>query len=141
MSAILGREGMTRSDNFDCEYAQIATDGYTALDLLNVMQRSMHEMTIRAHGDSDSTLTLQDFKKAQQGYTPVSLRNIQSQEGTKVSWEDIGGDYFLDLPFNSVRARRSQGNADSNARMACKICCHFCIMSFAPSIRVRYYVI
>ena len=71
---------MVCDDNFDYEYAQIATDGYTSSDLHNIIQRSMHEMMIRTFQDSKSnaSFTLEDFKKAQQDYTPVSLRTDYS---------------------------------------------------------------
>ncbi|WFD36274.1 Peroxisome biosynthesis protein pex1 [Malassezia cuniculi] len=65
------------------------TDGYLAVDLNTLVERALHQATIRCPGD-ELALTMDDFAAARDGFTPLSLRNVHLEQSS-VSWADIGG--------------------------------------------------
>ncbi|CAG8648273.1 4579_t:CDS:10, partial [Paraglomus occultum] len=77
-----------------------STDGYLAADLKSLVERTIHEGVVRqinarytGEGEpslDDGELTEDDFKKAQDGFVPVSLRGVKLQTSS-VNWSDIGG--------------------------------------------------
>ena len=67
------------------------TDGYHVADLKMLTDRAVHEATIRCVLDSrDIMLDMCDFDRAQEGYTPLSLRDVKL-ETSATEWTDIGG--------------------------------------------------
>ena len=81
-----------------------STDGYLAADLKSVVERAIHEGVVRqlnarytGEGElslDNGELTEDDFKKAQEGFVPVSLRGVKLQTSS-VNWSDIGGTQSL----------------------------------------------
>ena len=69
-----------------------STDGYNAADLRTLVHRAMHQCAIRCARDTgaDPALQTEDFRRAQDDYTPLSLRNVKLQSST-TEWADIGG--------------------------------------------------
>lgn len=65
------------------------TEGYMAVDLCTIVERALHQATIRCPA-GDLELTMEDFAAAREGFTPLSLRNVHLEQST-VSWADIGG--------------------------------------------------
>ena len=92
-------------------YVSIATktEGYSLQDLLDLTNRALHKATIRMANETEAevcitvqllntTLTpdkihlqMIDFELAQNGYTPLSLRDVKLQK-SDVEWADIGGE-------------------------------------------------
>ncbi|KAI0280178.1 AAA-domain-containing protein [Russula aff. rugulosa BPL654] len=67
------------------------TEGYSATDLQDLVARAVHQAVVRSSGDNDKVfLTAADFKAAQVGFVPLSLRDVPLQKST-VEWADIGG--------------------------------------------------
>ena len=67
------------------------TDGYHVADLKMLTDRAVHEATIRCVLDSrDILLDMCDFDRAQEGYTPLSLRDVKLEQSA-TEWADIGG--------------------------------------------------
>lgn len=71
------------------------TEGYLAADLKALIERAVHEGTVRsiktAEDDNAKLQLLQeDFGKAQQDFVPSSLRGVKLQS-SGVQWSDIGG--------------------------------------------------
>ncbi|KAJ7072576.1 P-loop containing nucleoside triphosphate hydrolase protein [Mycena amicta] len=74
-------------------YAAISTqtEGYSAVDLQDLVARAVHQMAMRSSSDhSPPLLTPKDFELAQVDFVPLSLRETKLQK-SDVSWEDIGG--------------------------------------------------
>ncbi|ORZ02500.1 P-loop containing nucleoside triphosphate hydrolase protein, partial [Syncephalastrum racemosum] len=71
------------------------TEGYLAADLKALIERAVHEGTVRSiktAEDDNAKLQLmqEDFGKAQQDFVPSSLRGVKLQS-SGVQWSDIGG--------------------------------------------------
>jgi peroxin-1 len=92
----------------ELNYATIAgqCEGYLPADIRDLVERTVHESAVRnaearlqqtqsnSSAEADRTavrsLTMDDFAKAQKGFTPLSLRDIKlTQSSTR--WDDIGG--------------------------------------------------
>ena len=80
----------------DLDFLDMAgqTDGYLPGDLLLLVSRAKNEALIRsvagAHETSSVELTMKDFQKAREGFTPASLRNVTLQS-SKTIFDSIGG--------------------------------------------------
>ncbi|KAK2467867.1 hypothetical protein APHAL10511_000162 [Amanita phalloides] len=69
----------------------VQTEGYTAVDLLDLVARAFHQSAIRLIDVKKSGyLTADDFAMAQVDFVPLSLRDI-SLHKSKITWSDIGG--------------------------------------------------
>lgn len=96
------------------------TEGYLPADLRDLVERATHQSAIRAAGAAavqgvesagaargvngavkqealslnggvaDLSITMDDFAKAQDGFTPLSLRDVKLEKSS-VAWSDIGG--------------------------------------------------
>ncbi|EPQ54978.1 AAA-domain-containing protein [Gloeophyllum trabeum ATCC 11539] len=69
------------------------TEGYSPVDLADLVARAVHQALIRAGATADAaqvTLVHADFDAAQVDFTPLSLRDIKLQK-SDVAWADIGG--------------------------------------------------
>jgi peroxin-1 len=71
------------------------TEGYSAIDLQDLVARAVHQASIRSlrnnSPESTSTvLTMEDFSSAQVDFVPLSLRDIKLHK-SEVAWSDIGG--------------------------------------------------
>ncbi|KDN44933.1 AAA-domain-containing protein [Tilletiaria anomala UBC 951] len=76
------------------------TEGYLPADLQDLIERAVHEAAIHASTSTAAqqyasspmvlSLTMQDFAKAQEGFTPLSLRDVKLEK-SETSWSDIGG--------------------------------------------------
>ncbi|KDQ55035.1 hypothetical protein JAAARDRAFT_181043 [Jaapia argillacea MUCL 33604] len=76
------------------------TEGYSAIDLQDLVARAIHQAIIRSQtasktgvDDKDNDrimLTRVDFEAAQVDFTPLNLRDVQLQK-SEVAWADIGG--------------------------------------------------
>ncbi|CAD6890353.1 unnamed protein product [Tilletia laevis] len=80
------------------------TDGFNAADLKDLVERAVHQAAMRvgdelgragrqSKKDSSETLlelTMADFVTAQDGFVPLSLRDVKLEKST-VAWSDIGG--------------------------------------------------
>ncbi|KAF7321379.1 putative peroxisomal biogenesis AAA ATPase pex1 [Mycena kentingensis (nom. inval.)] len=74
-------------------YAAIAsqTEGYSAVDLQDLVARAIHQVAMRALADGGPPLlSRQDFELAQVDFVPLSLRETKLQK-SETSWADIGG--------------------------------------------------
>lgn len=65
------------------------TEGYLPADLRDLVDRAIHQAAIRGEEDA-LRLTDDDFKQAQTGFVPLSLREVKLQKA-EVQWSDIGG--------------------------------------------------
>ncbi|KAF9453962.1 AAA-domain-containing protein [Macrolepiota fuliginosa MF-IS2] len=69
------------------------TEGYSALDLQDLVARAIHQVVMRAvQNDSPASLTAVDFSTAQADFVPLSLRDVKLQK-SDIAWSDIGGLY------------------------------------------------
>lgn len=86
------------------------TEGYSALDLQDLVARAIHQVAMRAAENDGSVgksltqsplhtelqpqtqLTAADFNAAQTNFVPLSLRDVKLQK-TDIAWSDIGGLY------------------------------------------------
>jgi peroxin-1 len=79
-----------------------STEGYLGADLEQLIERSIDIACVRfinsASSSSQLQLTAQDFKKAQEGFVPISLKGIQLHT-SEIQWKDIGGTYYLLQPL------------------------------------------
>lgn len=68
------------------------TEGYLPADLKDLVERAVHQSAIRSVGNNTFSrrVTMDDFKEAQKGYTPLSLRDIKLTQSS-TTWKDIGG--------------------------------------------------
>ncbi|KAF9460743.1 P-loop containing nucleoside triphosphate hydrolase protein [Collybia nuda] len=67
------------------------TEGYSALDLKDLIGRAVHQVALRASSGAEPiTLTSRDFVTAQSDFVPLSLRDVKLQK-SDVAWSDIGG--------------------------------------------------
>lgn len=67
------------------------TDGYHVADLQTLTDRAVHEATIRCLLQVQPvSLSMADFERAREGYTPLSLRDVKLEAST-THWADIGG--------------------------------------------------
>lgn len=68
------------------------TEGYSLQDLQDLADRALHNAAIRTAKDPEAKIHVQmsDFDSAQDGYTPLSLRDVKLQK-SDVEWADIGG--------------------------------------------------
>lgn len=74
------------------------TEGYLPADLRDLVDRAVQQAAIRSLGSPSSAagsdtpliLTAEDFATAQQGFVPLSLRDVKLQK-SDVAWADIGG--------------------------------------------------
>ncbi|CAG7848726.1 Peroxisome biogenesis factor 1 AltName: Full=Peroxin-1 [Serendipita indica DSM 11827] len=75
-------------------YVSLATktEGYSAQDLKDFTDRALHKATIRTADANVPEVSLEmcDFDAAQEGFTPLSLRDVKLQK-SEVEWADIGG--------------------------------------------------
>ncbi|KAG2056526.1 AAA-domain-containing protein [Suillus hirtellus] len=79
------------------EYTRLAvgTEGYSPVDLRDLVTRTIQVAVGRAVsevgvGVEKVTLSAQDFVEAQEGFVPLSLRDVPLQK-SDVEWADIGG--------------------------------------------------
>lgn len=72
------------------------TEGYSPQDLYDLTRRALHKATIRAskEGETKVVLSMADYESAQNGYTPLSIRDVKLQK-SEVEWADIGGRGFI----------------------------------------------
>nr|GAT57894.1 likely peroxisomal biogenesis AAA ATPase pex1 [Mycena chlorophos] len=94
---VQGRLHVARDMKIDPEnplnYAAIATqtEGYSAVDLQDLVARAVHQMAMRSSADNSlPRLAPIDFELAQVDFVPLSLRETKLQK-SETSWEDIGG--------------------------------------------------
>ncbi|KAG6813748.1 hypothetical protein H0H92_007700 [Tricholoma furcatifolium] len=67
------------------------TEGYSVTDLQDLVGRAIHQVAIRAADKvSPALLSPDDFKAAQDNFTPLSLRDVKLQK-SDIAWSDIGG--------------------------------------------------
>ncbi|KAF8637996.1 hypothetical protein AX16_010628 [Volvariella volvacea WC 439] len=87
---------ITQDPDQPLNYAAIATqtEGYSALDLQDLVARAIHQVAIRATTSSKEKealyLTYADFQTAQVDFVPLSLRDVKLQK-SDTAWDDIGG--------------------------------------------------
>jgi len=77
----------------ELDYVELVlhTDGYHVADLQTLTERAVHEATMRCLMQArDIDLDMADFARAREGFTPLSLRDVQLQDST-TQWADIGG--------------------------------------------------
>ncbi|KAG8831700.1 Peroxisome biosynthesis protein pex1 [Serendipita sp. 399] len=90
----------SQPDAHELNYMAIATrtEGYSASDLKDLINRAMHKATIRAtvEGNDSVKLWMVDLEQAQEGFTPLSVRNIKLHK-SEVAWADIGGMSLVDV--------------------------------------------
>lgn len=77
-----------------------ATEGYAPADLATVVVRAQTEAVVRqssAHtgssgggGNTDASMTLEDFKSALRDFVPACLRGVKLFKST-VAWSHVGG--------------------------------------------------
>nr|XP_020640891.1 peroxisome biogenesis factor 1 isoform X2 [Pogona vitticeps] len=79
----------------ECDLLLIAkeTEGFVARDLTMLVDRAIHACVSRQGTckKEDLVLTTVDFRKALQGFTPTSLRNINLHKPQDIGWDRIGG--------------------------------------------------
>ncbi|KAJ3562418.1 hypothetical protein NP233_g9586 [Leucocoprinus birnbaumii] len=70
------------------------TEGYSALDLQDLVARAIHQVAMRAalSQSEKPKLTAADFANAQTDFVPLSLRDVKLQK-SDIAWSDIGGLY------------------------------------------------
>ncbi|KAH8103921.1 AAA-domain-containing protein [Cristinia sonorae] len=71
------------------------TEGYSAMDLKDLVTRAVHQAAIRAteheHEETyEPQITHDDFVKAQADFVPLSLRDVKLHK-SDTTWSDIGG--------------------------------------------------
>lgn len=70
------------------------SDGYHVADLKMLTERAVHQSAIRSllqsPSDQHGSLRMEDFAAAQEGFTPLSLRDVKL-EHSSTNWSDIGG--------------------------------------------------
>ncbi|TFK44456.1 P-loop containing nucleoside triphosphate hydrolase protein [Crucibulum laeve] len=67
------------------------TEGYSAMDLQDLVARAVHQVAIRvASGADKAVIKYEDFNAAQKDFIPLSLRDVKLQK-SDVAWSDIGG--------------------------------------------------
>lgn len=94
MKVLVEASGASLSPNFDVEKVAYSTDGYLPHDLNALVQKALHEMTLRSLRQPDRqkrSLINSDFQTAMTGYTPISLKNVNQKTGSDVLWSDVGG--------------------------------------------------
>ncbi|GAA6051698.1 hypothetical protein JCM3770_001233 [Rhodotorula araucariae] len=80
----------------NCASIAAMTEGYLPADLRDLVDRAVQQAAIRslsapAAAQADAlVLTAEDFAAAQQGFVPLSLRDVKLQK-SDVAWADIGG--------------------------------------------------
>ncbi|KAL7976557.1 hypothetical protein Chor_008506 [Crotalus horridus] len=79
----------------DLDLHQIAkeTEGFVARDFTVLIDRAVHSCILRRGTckREDLVLSTLDFQKAIQGFTPISLRNINLHKPQNLGWDKIGG--------------------------------------------------
>ncbi|KAG6885000.1 hypothetical protein C0993_006651 [Termitomyces sp. T159_Od127] len=92
-----GRLAAAQDIHLDTEsplnYTALATqtEGYSVIDLQDLVGRAIHQVAIRAADARQSAvLSPADFTAAQVNFTPHSLRDVKLQK-SDVAWSDIGG--------------------------------------------------
>uniref|UniRef100_A0A670ZM45 Peroxisomal biosis factor 1 n=1 Tax=Pseudonaja textilis TaxID=8673 RepID=A0A670ZM45_PSETE len=79
----------------DLDLHQIAkeTEGFVARDFTVLIDRAIHSCILRRGTCKKEDLVLSnlDFQKAIQGFTPISLRNINLHKPQNLGWDKIGG--------------------------------------------------
>ncbi|XP_058039368.1 peroxisomal ATPase PEX1 isoform X2 [Ahaetulla prasina] len=79
----------------DLDLHQIAkeTEGFVARDFTVLIDRAIHSCILRRGTckKEDLVLSILDFQKAIQGFTPISLRNINLHKPQNLGWDKIGG--------------------------------------------------
>ncbi|EKM80755.1 hypothetical protein AGABI1DRAFT_105706 [Agaricus bisporus var. burnettii JB137-S8] len=68
------------------------TEGYSALDLQDLVARGIHQVAMRVVQGDPPKLTAADFTAAQVDFVPLSLRDVKL-ETSGVAWSDVGGLY------------------------------------------------
>ncbi|KIY63560.1 AAA-domain-containing protein [Cylindrobasidium torrendii FP15055 ss-10] len=72
-------------------YLATQTEGYSAIDLQDLVARATHVAAVRAAtGESQPRLTQGDFETVQIDFVPLSLREVKMQK-SDITWSDIGG--------------------------------------------------
>ncbi|KAG1751773.1 hypothetical protein EDB19DRAFT_1893120 [Suillus lakei] len=74
------------------EYTRLAvgTEGYSPVDLRDLVTRTIQVAVGRAVSEVGVTLSAKDFVEAHEGFVPLSLRDVPLQK-SDVEWADIGG--------------------------------------------------
>ncbi|EGV60686.1 Peroxisome biosynthesis protein pex1 [Yamadazyma tenuis] len=78
---------------FDVMEMVAETEGYLPNDLKTLCDRIYHESLFNQSSailDDEVSITMEDFEKALQGYTPLNLRGVKLQKSS-INWSDIGG--------------------------------------------------
>jgi hypothetical protein len=84
-------QGLLTAPSLNFGAIATTTEGYAPADLKDLVSRAVHRAAVRCSGDEGATtLTLEDFEKAKEGFVPVSLRDVPLQT-SEVAWTDIGG--------------------------------------------------
>ena len=75
-------------------------EGYLPADLEQLLDRAIHQCSFRRLGKETTDIlsedvktweiTSEDFRKAQEAFTPASLKGIKFVKSDK-TWEDVGG--------------------------------------------------
>ncbi|KAF0407555.1 AAA-domain-containing protein [Gigaspora margarita] len=85
---------LERLSNVDLLSVASECEGYLAADLKTLVERTIHEGAVRNlqnnANEVDFLLIQDDFRKAQKGFVPFSLRGVKLHT-SNVSWTDIGG--------------------------------------------------
>ncbi|CAG8696841.1 3353_t:CDS:10 [Cetraspora pellucida] len=80
--------------NIDLLSVASECEGYLAADLKTLVERTIHEGAVRNLqnniDEADFLLVQDDFREAQRGFIPFSLRGVKLHT-SDVSWTDIGG--------------------------------------------------
>ena len=88
LGKLLGRRGA--SFDFDLSSVAKKSEGFVANDLQALTARALHARALR-DVSSDDDVTLEDFERAFDGFTPSSLAKVELHQASDVSWSDVGG--------------------------------------------------
>jgi hypothetical protein len=84
-------QGLLTAPSLNFGAVAATTEGYAPADLKDLVSRAVHRAAVRCSGhEGATTLALEDFEKAKEGFVPVSLRDVPLQT-SEVAWTDIGG--------------------------------------------------
>jgi peroxin-1 len=90
---------ISTDENLQLDEISALCDGFVPNDLIQVVERARHNATLRyinsnyhssQEQDHPIAINHDDFLKAREGFTPLSLKGIAFYHST-VAWKDIGG--------------------------------------------------
>ncbi|XP_070584341.1 peroxisomal ATPase PEX1 [Erythrolamprus reginae] len=85
--------GLQRFCNLDLHQIAKETEGFIARDFTVLIDRAIHSCILRRGTckKEDLVLSTLDFQNVIQGFTPISLRNINLHKPQNLGWDKIGG--------------------------------------------------